>query len=248
MTSKISQLSAGPEIPTIEQQRRFWDDWNDRNRRPGAMHPFMERQLGVALRVARRNGLNGGKILDIGCGTGWLGDALRGFGTVTGIDLSESAISQGRASYPELRLICGDFLAQSDLGDSYDLALSADSLAHVADHAAFVARVASLLRPGGTFLLMTQNPRVWNRISHALAPQGGLVVDRVPASVIRQMLAPHFDVVEFTTIVPGGNRGILFWVRYVRGLARVLGAGRLIDTTLERFGLGREYVFVAAKR
>jgi 2-polyprenyl-3-methyl-5-hydroxy-6-metoxy-1,4-benzoquinol methylase len=36
------------------------------------------------------------RILDFGCGTGWLGASLTSFGDVTGIDLSPAAIEHGR--------------------------------------------------------------------------------------------------------------------------------------------------------
>ena len=47
------------------------------------------------------------------------------------------------------------------LDGPFDLVVSADVISHVGDQQAFVDRVTALLRPGGTFLLMTQNGPVW---------------------------------------------------------------------------------------
>src|SRR6185503_4377504 len=104
------------------------------------------------------------RILGIGCGTGWLEEGLLTFGEVWGTDLSEAAIEEGRRRHPHVKLRCCDFLS-ADLPGPFDLIVSADSLVPMADHARCMQRVAELLRPGGTFLLMTQNPGIWARRS-----------------------------------------------------------------------------------
>jgi SAM-dependent methyltransferase len=233
---------------SLDEQRAFWDGWND-HWRTGELNDFMQAQLDQATRWARRERLREARILEVGCGTGWLGAGLLAFGAVTGTDLSPASIAHGRERYPGVDLIAGDFLAM-ELGGRFDLVLSADAIAHVYDQQAFVDRVADVLRPGGVFLLMTQNPFVWLRKSN-LAPRGeGQLRDWPSLTRLRGLLAPRFRIERVDSIDPGGNRGALWWVenRYVRKAAStVIGKARY-RALLERALLGRELVIAARRR
>lgn len=85
--------------PPIDAQREFWDRWNQ-NWRVKHLDEFMQRQLEVAVQCAQREGLRNARILDAGCGTGWLGAGLSTFGRVTGTDLSPISIELGKAKVP----------------------------------------------------------------------------------------------------------------------------------------------------
>jgi SAM-dependent methyltransferase len=245
-TEDRAGLSADPRTA-------FWDSWNREWRFRHDDDPFMARQRGTALAVAQAVGLRDAKILDVGCGTGWLGDALRSCGTVWGTDLSSGALAEGARRYPGVRFIHGEFL-EVHLPAPFDFVVSADALPHMSDHDGFFARIAELLRPGGTLLLMTQNPFVWarrSRIRH--------VPDFLPHShpddwptlaSIRRRLVPAFSVESISTFDPGGDLGVLFWVenRYVRGVMRRLLPGGRWQAMLERLRLGRELVIVARRR
>lgn len=233
--------------PTLDAQRAFWDRWNDHHRT--TVDDFMARQRDVAVEVATRENLRDARILDVGCGTGWLGSALLPFGRVTGTDLSTAAIAEGRRRHPDLDLISGDFLIL-DLDGKFDMVVSADVIGHVYARPTFVARVAELLRPGGVFLLMTQNPFVWNR-SSILRPVGEGQIRNWPSlRVLRGLLSKDFDIVAITTLVPGGDRGVLWWVtnRYVFGAMRRLVGRQRWTRLLERVRLGRELVVLARRR
>ena len=231
----------------MSSQRDFWDAWN-RKHRTGHADTFMDRQRDKAVELAQQLGLRGARILDVGCGTGWLSAALSPFGEVTGTDLSEGAVEEARNAHPKVAFHCGDFLSLPLVGP-FDLIVSADVLAHVADQQAFTRRVAGLLRPGGTFLLMTQNPNVWHRKS-SLAPTGeGQIRDWPSLSRIRALLSDQFRVVDVSSIVPGGDLGLLWWVenRWVLGaVGRTIGRERW-RRLLERALLGRELVIVARR-
>jgi 2-polyprenyl-3-methyl-5-hydroxy-6-metoxy-1,4-benzoquinol methylase len=240
-------MSTSAVTPPMSVQRDFWDAWN-RKYRVGGVDPFMDRQRDKAVEWALRLGHEKARILEVGCGTGWLGSALSQFGDVTGIDLSEGAVEEGRALHPEVAFHCGDFLSLPLVGQ-FDLILSADVIAHVADQQAFTARVVELLRPGGTFLLMTQNPKVWRRKS-SLAPRAeGQIRDWPSLTRIRALLRDRFRLVHVNSLVPGGDRGLLWWVenRWVRGgIGRLIGRDRWCGF-LERALLGRELVVVALR-
>ncbi len=231
----------------------FWDDWNRDWRIERPVDGFMQRQLEITVSTAQTIGLRDASILDVGCGTGWLGSALLGFGRVYGTDMSPDAIADGLQRYPEVTLICGNFL-EVELPGPFDFVVSADALVHMGDYEACVQRFADLVRPGGTLLLMTQNPKVWRRrssIRHVpqwlphWSPEDWPTLDE-----IRALLDPSFTIERTTSLVPGGDRGLLWWVenRYVRWpMDRLLGRARW-QRYLENAGLGRDLVIDARRR
>jgi 2-polyprenyl-3-methyl-5-hydroxy-6-metoxy-1,4-benzoquinol methylase len=235
-------------VPRLDDQREFWNGWNAAYRGSPKLDRFTERQRDTAVGCARLLGLAQCEILEVGCGTGWLSNALKDFGRVTGVDLSPEAIAQARERYPGLRFIATDF-DDFTADRPFDFVISADVIAHVADQRDFIERVARLLRPGGALLLMTQNPEVWRRVSY-LKPQGGGQIRNWPSlAKLHELVSPYFRVEQVSSIEPGGNRGRLFWVEN-RITRRVLGVafGELRWRSMLEAGLfGRELVLLARR-
>lgn len=238
------------EQPDLERQRSFWDRWNESHRTTGT-DPFMQRQADEAQRVASSLAAAAGgrplHILDVGCGTGWLAAELTGFGEVTATDLSQRSIEIGRELHPQVRFVAGDF-ATAELGGTFDLVVSADTIAHVADQPRFVDRVADLLVADGTFVLMTQNGFVWRRSSY-LSPQGDGQLRSWPSlGAIRTMLRRQFELVRIGSIAPGGDRGVLWLTHLLRRGAGRIHIDRQMGSVQERARIGRELVVVARRR
>jgi SAM-dependent methyltransferase len=243
----LSEYDSAAPPPLVEQER-FWDSWNASARFREGYDEFMDRQRETAQDVARRAGLRNARILDAGCGTGWLGSSLLPFGRVWGIDLSQAAIAEGIRRHPGVQLTCGDFL-QSELPGPFDLIVMADSLTNMYDQAAGTRRVAAMLREGSTYLLMTPNRDVWRRRSGLKPKAQGQVMVWPPLSRYKELLKMYFTIESISTIVPGGDSGLLWWVenRWVRGgMGRLIGRRRWRDL-LEAAGLGREFVIVARR-
>lgn len=100
-------------------------------------------------------GWEGGRLLDLGCGTGRAGDpyAARGF-EVVGIDPAPAMVRVARARAPERRFVVAD--ARSfDLGERFDLVIAVfDALNNLTGDGELDAacrRVAAHLVPGGAF-------------------------------------------------------------------------------------------------
>jgi SAM-dependent methyltransferase len=237
-----------PRVPSLELQKGFWNEWN-RDCRFGDLDPFMKRQREAALTIAQRIQLRDARILDVGCGTGWLGNVLLPFGQVWGMDLSEAAVAEGRCRHPGVQFLLGDFLTVDPPGP-FDFVSSADAINNMYDPAAFVERIGALLRPGGTFLLMTPNLAVWRRRS-ALKPLGqGQVQYWLSLDEYLTLLQPFFTIERVSTMYPGGDTGLLWWVenRYVRGgMTRLVGRRRW-QSLLESMRLGQELVLVCRRR
>lgn len=106
--------------------------------------------------------LKGLHCLDIGCGGGLVAEPLsRLGGTVTAIDPATGNISAARL-HAEAAGLGVDYRATTaeDLaatGATYDLITCLEVIEHVPDQKAFVATIASLLKPGGLVVFSTLN-------------------------------------------------------------------------------------------
>ena len=101
----------------------------------------------------------GRRVLDVGCGNGYLlGHYARAGACTTGIDLTSRGVALSARRF-ELGGLRGDF-AQGNAealpfrDASFDLVLSMGVLHHTPNTAAAVEEIRRVLRPGGTFLIM----------------------------------------------------------------------------------------------
>jgi 2-polyprenyl-3-methyl-5-hydroxy-6-metoxy-1,4-benzoquinol methylase len=241
--------------PPLAVQTKFWNEWNLSHLASAKRDSFQLRQRDAAHAAAARAAAalpeeRPLRILDFGCGTGWLGASLTSFGDVHGIDLSPAAIESGRQEFPDVHLVAGSFTDESLTGP-FDLIISSDVIAHVSDQQAYILRAAALLRPGGTLLVMTQNGFVWHR-SSTLRPQGhGQIRNWPTLKALRGMLdGGGFRIVRIGSIQPAGDRGVLRVLnsRALRGIFKLLGLGLFWRTFLERIRIGRDFTIEATRR
>ena len=100
------------------------------------------------------------KILDQGCGAGFVSNALARRGhQVTGIDLSAESLEVAAKRSPEGNpsYLCVDALQTGLDSASFDAVVSLDFLEHVEDPAAATREAARLLKPGGYYFFHTFN-------------------------------------------------------------------------------------------
>jgi 2-polyprenyl-3-methyl-5-hydroxy-6-metoxy-1,4-benzoquinol methylase len=196
------------EGPAVAAQADFWNRWNRevREHRPPDA-PTLRRQQEV-LEALARAGVRGGRLLEVGCGTGWLAARLQELGDVTATDLADEVIARARAAHPGVRFLAGDFMTL-EAGAGYDVVVCLETLSHFVDQSAFVARLASCLRAGGRLLLTTQNRSVFERRDDVTPRAPGQIRNWVDARQLRALLTPHFRIVRLTSLLPEGHRGIL---------------------------------------
>jgi 2-polyprenyl-6-hydroxyphenyl methylase/3-demethylubiquinone-9 3-methyltransferase len=106
------------------------------------------------------------RVLDIGCGAGFLTNALAGEGhEVTGIDASPASLAVAGSHDPTrtVRYVAGDALSLPFADASFDVVCAMDFLEHVEEPARVVAEAARVLTPGGLFFFHTfdRNPIAW---------------------------------------------------------------------------------------
>jgi 2-polyprenyl-3-methyl-5-hydroxy-6-metoxy-1,4-benzoquinol methylase len=106
--------------------------------------------------VGRSEGL---RILDIGCGDGSISLPLLTETTrITLLDLSSNMLSIARSKVPleiaeNVETINQDFSAAHFESQSFDLIVCIGVLAHVNSPAEFIAKIVSLLKPGGSIVI-----------------------------------------------------------------------------------------------
>ena len=98
-----------------------------------------------------------GRIIDIGCGTGFLTRHLRG--SVVGVDQSAEVLELARARLPGRELVCAD-VPPLPFGDgAFDLAFSSNVYSHLDTAAARAEFVAETLRVACALVVLEQSWR-----------------------------------------------------------------------------------------
>ncbi|MCB2011191.1 MAG: class I SAM-dependent methyltransferase [Geminicoccaceae bacterium] len=111
----------------------------------------------LAVEVERRVSDRTGWIVDIGCGTGLVGQYLaeRGFANVDGIDLVQEMLDQAAAKSCYSRLIRGNLLDRVPVNDDrYDIAVSAGTFTHSHVGPDGLDEVMRIVKPGGRALIL----------------------------------------------------------------------------------------------
>ena len=196
------------------------------------------------------------RIADVGCGRGWLTDALSRFGEVVGFD--QSTVEAARR-YPHLRLVECDVLdlgrtAEAEAAGEFDVAVCSEVIEHVRreDQHRLVESIAGILRDDGTLILTTPNRPVVNRLVEALGLREELqpIEDWLDARALAQLLRPQFEAQELTTVM-----FFPVWVRKVGPLSRAYrtlyescGAHRAMDPVLGPTLRGLYLAVVARKK
>jgi SAM-dependent methyltransferase len=230
----------------------FWNDWNTAHRRPDEIvRDSLPMALGRAVLDAVSSlPLELPRILELGCGTGWLANQLSTFGPYTGWDLSEEAIGVARHRFPEHRFEVAD-IHDVRGQDAFEVVVSVDAIAYFRDQVLAFQHVHDLLAPGGYFVLSTVNPFAYSRMSWIGPPGDGQVRKWLGRRDLYALLErTSFDVISSRTILPAGNTGVLRWVnsRKVNApFVRALGESR-VNRVKEASGLGQYRLVVAKTR
>ena len=94
----------------------------------------------------------GERILDLGCGTGYLAKQIKNQGAeVVGIDLSPEMIAQAKANHPSVEFAVAD-AANFYFDDKFDAVFSNAALHWVKNHNGMMRSVYESLKPGGRFV------------------------------------------------------------------------------------------------
>ena len=235
------------EAPINEAQ--VWDSWNSTYRqgrlddpRNAAVREILASLVDLKIHAA--------KILEVGCGTGWLSSKLCEFGDVTAVDLGKEIIETAKTLYPAVDFRSGDIHTLDLPVNSFDVIVTLETLSHVPDQPGFLHRLSQLLKPGGFLLITTQNKSVFERRADIGPPKWldtKLGYDEnsqaLPSS---GFLHPN---VHFT-LEPEGHKGLLRLINSARinhYLGTAVGAPR-VKRLKESAGFGQTIFVIAVKR
>ena|ERR1700674_5603418 len=194
------------------------------------------------------------RILDLGCGSGWLSAILAQFGPTTGVDLSDHAVREASKRYPWVQFYAANILEwneRSQLGE-FDVVVSQEVIEHVSDQLKYLSTAVNFLRDGGFLLLTTPNARAFGAMEEHLRrswsdqPLENLLTRKQLTTMVRK----SFNVLEATTIISGfGGKG-LYRIASSHKLGRILaslGVKGIFDAACLRVGSGL-HTFVVAKK
>jgi 2-polyprenyl-3-methyl-5-hydroxy-6-metoxy-1,4-benzoquinol methylase len=236
--------------PNVEAQRAYYDErWAHEQ----YANLLQLHRAAAILDGLRRLNLRCPKILDLGCGTGWLTAILGRFGPTTGIDLSRTVIRTAQNYHPDVRFIAADFSDLHQADETFDVVVSQEVIEHVIDQARYLDLAAHFLQPGGYLLLTT--PNAWN-LAHwqreSLEEWGLQPIEQwLTIKQLRTLLAVRFKIIFLRTLSIGnGTRGVFRLVNSKK-LAVILHRLHLFapyERFLEAAGFGRHIMVVAERQ
>ncbi len=162
-----------------------------------------------------------GRVLDIGCGAGGVGRALRDRAdTLTGIELDPAAAERARETYDVVHTGSVEAVLPG-LEGPFDVALAYDVLEHLADPAAVLRGLRGLMSTDGLVHVSVPNARHWS-----------LVRDLVVHGTFGYTDTGHRDVTHLRWLTPGDLRALLEdagWRVERRGHPPLTALGRVAE-------------------
>ena len=140
--------------------------WWDKSSEFKPLHELNPLRLGY---IDGLVGLQGKRVLDVGCGGGILSESMYFKGAdVVGIDLGEKALNVAKLHQLESGAkVAYQYISVEQLAaeqpDSFDVVTCMEMLEHVPDPSAIVAACAKLVKPGGSvfFSTLNRNPKAY---------------------------------------------------------------------------------------
>lgn len=186
-----------------------------------------------AIRLRELSGMEPGRLLDIGCGKGRFLAAARTAGWETlGVEFAPASAERAQAAY-DLDVLVGDFLDIPFQG-AFDAITMWHVVEHLPDPMAAVTRAASLLGSGGRLVISVPNV---DSLQARLGGEHWFHLD-LPRHLF------HFSPRSLSALV---ERAGLRVARIGHFYPEMEAIG-LVQTTLNRLGLGEDLLYSFAKR
>lgn len=237
--------------PSIVAQAEFYDAWNLECRKCDFDEVSDEIRLRgqKVLDLLSQMPQSDLRILEVGCGTGWLTQKLVDFGQVTAIDLSPAAIEFARERNKKAEFIAGDFFAYEFDDGKYDVVVCVETLFYVEDQDRFMQRMADLTIDGGILAVTNINKFVYERSSDIGPPEPGQIRHWLSRGDALALIGKHFKVESSMTIEPRGDMGIMRIVNSskLNSLLSLVLSAESIKSLKESLGFGGGVVIVARK-
>lgn len=167
------------------------------NEREPHFRPENQRKVRAVLEQVSR-ATNRGRLLDFGCGTGFVINLAKDlFDSIDGVDITQAMLDRvdlGSGNITLHNRRCEDLPFEDA---SFDAATAYSFLDHLADYSLVLKEAYRVLRPGGVMYVdLLPNKRFWDEIN-LIGERDG--VDGVPNALVRrevQMLLSQHEMVE----------------------------------------------------
>lgn len=150
------------ELDKFSKMAASWWDFNGDFKPIHQLNPLRLNYI-----LQHSNGLNGKKVLDVGCGGGILSESMAKSGAnVTGIDMSPQPLAVAKQHAQDNNLIIDyqqstieDFLQQHQQlqAEKFDVITCMEMLEHVPDPLSIIRSCRELLKPDGVLFMSTIN-------------------------------------------------------------------------------------------
>jgi len=150
-----------PAVPLAEIVRHFNEAAADEENFPSTIDP---RIYHVQLILEYFGGLNGKRVLDVGCGKGRFARVLAERypgASLVGFDLAEAMLRHVPVG---VGACAGSMTALPFPSGIFDCAYATESLEHAVDIQAAVAEMCRVVRPGGRIVIIDKNSQQWGRL------------------------------------------------------------------------------------
>lgn len=146
------------------------------------------RQAVETIRETNRGEL---RLLDVGCGRGWLTNLISQYGHAEGVEPVPCVIEHARKLFPQLRFhvgTVGDVLKDPAF-QPFDIIVSSEVIEHVPDEAkpAFLGQIQQALRPGGFVILTTPRKEVQPQLQEREQQSNQPVEEWLSEAQVRQL-------------------------------------------------------------
>jgi 2-polyprenyl-3-methyl-5-hydroxy-6-metoxy-1,4-benzoquinol methylase len=193
------------------------------------------------------------RILDLGCGSGWLTSILGHFGPATGVELSPIAVQSASRKYPHVSFEAVDMTVWEPPRGSYDVVVSSEVIEHLDDQARHLRLAHQALREGGHLILTTPNASTLLAMSESFrATWSTQPVENWLrfTDVTRLITNAGFRAVAAWTVSFGYGRKGLYRVATSHKIRRALARARLerlYESAWLRAGYGLHSVVLARR-
>ena len=147
--------------------------------------------LEYIVRMSEQNGVTGPvRILDLGCGRGWLANLASSYGECTGVEPVAEVVAHARRLFPHVRFYSGtaDMLLQQPGFQPFDIVLSSEVIEHVTRQSqpAFVQLIRRLVKPNGYVIVTTPRGEVFD-LWRKIAPPNQPIEDWLTEKNVRHL-------------------------------------------------------------
>jgi SAM-dependent methyltransferase len=147
-------------------------------------------------------GVEGKRVLDIGCGVGYGAHyyAKNGAAEVVGVDYSSEALEYAKEHFsaPNLSFFKDDAQKLASVSGKFDVISAFEVFEHISDHEVMLTRLKELLSNGGYFFCSTPNSLLQPKLEDGITPRNPYHLKEFTLSEYHSIMAKFFSCVEIS--------------------------------------------------